>query len=543
MNILLVDDEDFILEYLKDCINSMKLDINLVFTATSVDEALSILNNHNIAVIITDIRMPEQSGLDLLEILSQNKQMPKTILLSGYSEFEFAQTAIQHGAVDYLLKPIMQDELEEVLDRVTQEIIVEKKRKQELAKVKNTLKSGTTRMREYLLLDLFQNRQYITTELLDQIYSLKLDIKIDEACIIATIRLNLNDDDFHQHQKDSDIFTKGILNIADELFYGNVSHTPSLWACKDYYNLISVMIPLRVINDDFECTITRLNKLKEAITNSLKINVSIVATNPFDFNVDLHSHYLKVINYFLINQDVNNDSVHILNEQLSYSHYNTLTKLNEPPSILYLMGNNRWSEVTNKIDLVLKKLEQTTCYSQSQLNEIVYYLYGCFSYVSHQLGQDLPILVNDLSVYHNPFSFHSTNQVRRWVQTFISHFSELDNKKDTGNSFLIDQINTFIEQNIGQDVTLKNIGDHVYLHPVYLSRMYKKETGENISAYILRVRMEKAVQLLTTTNKRVSDIASEVGYQKTQYFIQLFRENYQTTPQKYRDQFHATTVQ
>ena len=111
MNILLVDDEEFILDYLEESIYSMSLEMEHIFRASSVEEALEVFNQHNIPIVITDIQMPEKSGLDFLEILSQHHKEVKTILLSGYSEFKYAQTAIQYGAVDYLLKPIMEEEL------------------------------------------------------------------------------------------------------------------------------------------------------------------------------------------------------------------------------------------------------------------------------------------------------------------------------------------------------------------------------------------------------------------------------------------------
>lgn len=537
LNILLVDDEEFILDYLEESIQAMPLGINTIFKASSVDEALEIFNAYDIPIIITDIRMPEKTGLDFLEILSQQQKMAKTILLSSYSDFEFAKTAIQHGAVDYLLKPIMEDELEQVLQRVIHEINVEKKRRYELEATRGSLKIATSKMKEYLLLDLFHGKKYTDSELQEQISDYQLEIKLHERCVIITIQLETAIDGNQRTKEESDLFANAILNIMEELLFGDISNIANLWFCRDFNNFINFVIPLRVVNDDFNLALNKFNQFKTIVNDLFKTNLSILVSPPFDFNQDLHTHYLKVLNHFLKNIEDEGDSVHILDDSFLPSNYKTLTILNENPTLLYLMENNRWSEVTSKIDEVLDELDHETNYSNSQLIEVFYYLYSCFSYMSQKYGQENIELINSLTLFHNPFNLHSTDQIRDLAKSFISQFSQFGNKKDTENSFLISQVNTFIKQNMSKDVSLSTISDHVYLHPVYLSRMYKKETGENISAYILRLRMEKAATLLTTTNKRVSDIALEVGYQKPQYFINLFKETYQTTPQRYRNKF------
>lgn len=537
MNILLVDDEEFILEYLEECICAMTLNIDQIFKATSVDEAVEIFNNNKIPIIITDIQMPEKSGLDFLELLNHYEQMPKTILLSGYSEFEFAQFAIQYNAADYLLKPIMEDELRVVLQKVIDEIKVQDKQKYKMTRAENVLNKELSEKRKQLLLDLLIGEKYTNAELLEKVSALGLSINLNEKCVIATIHLELDENRQHGKSEEIEIFENASLNIIEELIFKNDFEESELWYCKDFYNFINVVIPLKLINNDAEFLLKKLNTFKGKFTDLFGINLSVVLGQPIDFNQNLHQFYLKVVNQFLVHSEVKNNSVHVLENNLPQIKHQTLAVFNENPNILYLMENNRWVEVTKKIDSVLDEFEHGNSYSYSQLIEVFYYLYSCFSHVSHKLEQDNLNLISSLSLFHNPFNIHSTDQIRSWSKSLVSQFSQLVNQDDSGNTLLISQINQFIKQNIDGDVSLNKISDFVYLHPVYLSRLYKKQTSENISSYILRVRIEKAAKLLTTTNKRVYEIASEVGYQKTQYFINLFKETYQITPQKYREKF------
>jgi len=101
---------------------------------------------------------------------------------------------------------------------------------------------------------------------------------------------------------------------------------------------------------------------------------------------------------------------------------------------------------------------------------------------------------------------------------------------------IIKQVQELVSKELGVDTSVKTIADRVYLHPVYLSKLYKQETGESLGDYIIRIRMEKAVYMLKHTNKKIYEITTELGYQNPQYFSKVFRRYYGCTPNEYRDQ-------
>src|SRR5690625_4141458 len=315
MNILLVDDEEFILDYLEESIDSMELEMEHIFRASSVEEALEIFNQYNIPIVITDIQMPEKSGLDFLEILSQHHKEVKTILLSGYSEFKYAQTAIQYGAADYLLKPIMEEELEQVLQKVIHEIDAEKERNYELAMAKGTLRMATSRIKEHLLLDLFYGNSFTEDELVDQMADCQLEIKLNEKCVMATIQLEIDKENNQFQKEEIKRLEYAILNIIEELLFEEISGVPNLWFCKDFNHLIHVVIPYRLVEDDFNMIFNKFKQLKNVVKKLFQINIAVLVSKPIEVNQDLHVHYLKVLNHFLQNTDTYNDSVHILTNQ------------------------------------------------------------------------------------------------------------------------------------------------------------------------------------------------------------------------------------
>ena len=100
----------------------------------------------------------------------------------------------------------------------------------------------------------------------------------------------------------------------------------------------------------------------------------------------------------------------------------------------------------------------------------------------------------------------------------------------------IETVKYYIHNHYGEEIGAQQLADMVYLAPSYLSSLFKKETGQNLSKYIKQYRMEKAKELLTGTNMKIVNISEQVGYPNVSYIVQSFREYFGISPQKFRDQ-------
>lgn len=112
MRLLIVDDGHYIVEYLKHLLDWGSFGIEHIETSTNSIEAKQILSQNHIDILITDIRMPEVSGIDLLQLINEMSLRTKVVFLSGYSQFDYAQKAVRLGALDYLLKPVDKEDME-----------------------------------------------------------------------------------------------------------------------------------------------------------------------------------------------------------------------------------------------------------------------------------------------------------------------------------------------------------------------------------------------------------------------------------------------
>lgn len=116
--VFIADDEVWIVFALKKLIQKSGLPFQVVGEAGDGVTALEEMTESPVDVLFTDIRMPGYDGIELLKKMSEKKLETKVVFISGYAEFEYAQSALQLGAVDYLLKPVSQERLEEVLERL-----------------------------------------------------------------------------------------------------------------------------------------------------------------------------------------------------------------------------------------------------------------------------------------------------------------------------------------------------------------------------------------------------------------------------------------
>ena len=118
MQVLIVDDEAYMLDYLKELVDWGSYGFDRVLTIGSGSLARDLIGRGNPELLITDIRMPKVSGLDLCRYISDHKLPTKVIILSGYGEFEYAKQAIRYGVSEYLVKPVLKEQLEEALEKI-----------------------------------------------------------------------------------------------------------------------------------------------------------------------------------------------------------------------------------------------------------------------------------------------------------------------------------------------------------------------------------------------------------------------------------------
>jgi two-component system response regulator YesN len=187
-NLLVVDDELYAVKGISQGIDWSEMDITQVFEAFNVEQAKQIFSQSSIDIVICDIEMPTNSGLELLEWIKANYPLTETIFLTGHADFSYARTALHLGSFDYLLKPVNYDELKAVVSRVLHKIVHDK----DQLRYSKLFESQKPLMEERFWQDLFGQRTSPTLTELEQLiikYQLSLTPDIAVMPILISVEL------------------------------------------------------------------------------------------------------------------------------------------------------------------------------------------------------------------------------------------------------------------------------------------------------------------------------------------------------------------
>jgi len=448
MKLLIVDDGHYVVEYLKHLLDWKSFGIQHVQTTINSIEAKQLLNANDTDILITDIRMPEVSGIDLLEHIHQQKLKTKVIFLSGYSQFDYAQKAIRLGVLDYLLKPVDKEDMEKAIEQV-------------IKTIEDQPKAAAVDWEQFDGLGLL------------------LSILCESSAV-----------------KDSHCQPYAELLSNDHFCFFQVDHYKEIdeATIRDY----NAGLPCFVWRTDTMLT----GLVRHADSNLLSKRVErLQLSDPFQL-----SHKNIVRHHFY---------QFFYGENISISDFTKLQSTIQLPNTI---------ETESLRKHVLKKFTQL----ESKKLKIIFLMELILSLHSADRTLEQTESVNwTFNALHNPDDA---------MQTIVTSLSQTEKNKKLSNEHIIQMVREYIDCHLADCLSLEELSEHVHLHPVYLSKLYKQETGENLSAYIAMKRLEKAARLLVESNLHVVDISQMVGYKKTQYFIKLFKGEYGVTPQQYRKQ-------
>lgn len=499
---LIIDDEEIVCRGLAEFVKWKEHGFEVAGTANSVDEALLLLKTLHVDVIFADIRMPEKTGLELLPILREKYAEIKTVILSGYSDFTYAREALRYGAFDYLTKPVILSEMEELLDRLHDSF----DRQQQLLAV------HTSRM-EALLLSAARgyslpepeklalpvlgkwfglsmtliNRQVSEQELLQKKASMKAHIS---ALIPASILL---DDDVYslfalipcQSEQEMTSFLDLLGQLCCEL---------KEWVCgasrlkKDMHQLHKAW------QESDQAMRFLLARSKEGIILYKNIEAIFSQEAP-----QMQSVLMETL-HRLTNPETRATVMTYVHDSLAASYQKdcTLTQF-QTVCIRFLIELN--GHLCNP-DLPEEDLHTTLNQTLSQI-------------LLAQNGQATANCVTDYM---------------EWLTGQIALCD--DQQLGTG---VIREIQLFIRQHYAENISLNFLAEHFYLHSNYLSKLFKDKTGKNFIEYLTEIRMEKAKDLLQNTEFKIIEICAMTGYDNPRYFSKLFKTHTGMTPREYRE--------
>lgn len=516
IKLLICDDEKLIREGLAS-LDWKDRNIEVVGTAKNGEEGYELYKELNPDIVITDIRMPKRDGLWLAEQINKTHPEACVIFLTGYNEFEYARSAVNSGVARYLMKPINDLELYDVIDELCSRItkkLESKKKADELQQLLNTSR--------YFLLSYFFNRA--KSGIID--YSLFRVTPNHGMMSITVIRLE-------ETTKDAvpayEIFDSLIKNIPE-----NISTIP--FFCNN--ELVFVHMPYGSIPQAESAVFSLCEKASEFLDSSFGASYNIGIGNFTSEICELEASYnsaQQALGYSSGLGDRNIIYIADIEPRAQLSAYQT--KLID----MYIksLKNNDINQIKRDIKELFDCMRRSDMSLYNQQRRCLSLILA-ISDALYDLDCNPAILFNNTDAWSLIKKTKSTAELREFIENMtyivIAHIEDVQKQK-TAN--IITKVKELVEKNYANDASLETVASQVYVSPCYLSVIFKKETNITFKNYLIQTRINKAKELLENTDMKIYEIAEKVGYTDTRYFSELFARICGRTPSQYRSHKNA----
>lgn len=473
-NILIVDDEQLIRQGLRARIEYLGIDVDEMFEADNGLMALGIQDAHPIDLVITDICMPDMDGLELIQQMQKKNNQIQFIVLSGYAEFSYAETAIRLGVKAYLLKPVSNDDLKEAFDKVYKEMEQTASIRQEVQMKKRMDREQSAYQQEKALNGLFaeQDLGVINREKLCRICGCEKDRWGSEQVFYLAV-LHINKESF-EHERfrpvDHELVRFTIRNIFDEI--------------------------------DTSCEKQMVNSLSDP----KQLYAIFTLDDPKKLRMEVERIFLRMRSVLEKKMDIYMTTG--VSRPCSQVHTKTATeaRIALKQRIIYGNGNIYFYEDIRILG------EQEFPVSQLHLLE---------QYMEH----------NEIFKVKN-----LVQEIRQKIVEMVMECVSTESVTDANARSKIQMAVGYIQEHFGENLTVNDLAEHYGMSPNYFSSMFKKEMSRSAVNYITELRINQARELLYHSELSVVDISKKVGYEDSQYFFRVFKKYLGMTPLQYREE-------
>ncbi len=515
LKMIIVDDKEIERKFFSELLEYSKLGIEVVGTATNGVEGLMLVEKYHPDIVITDIVMPQMDGIAMISKIKVVYPNINIVIVSSYSEFKYAQIAIKYGVMDYMIKPVLSSEVYALLSKIVN------KMQEKTAALSGKEESGNTA-------NLFdENIEEIKKLFLQGVLNGKY---ADEEVIIEKFRIYGLEDLLHQTYSLAEFRVKAedkletlitIFSQSSFIQHINVEHTHDSLSVLYYDRSLTE----KTLQAEISCI---CQKLRE---NSIEFQSGIS-------NIALHIGELS---------ELHNQVVELLDTMAPFSpnapvFYKELSDFNaNSENIDYNSIENELSEILfdedkEKIEEFCKKIVYKNNTKGVKLKSIAIHIINYCNMLIVSSDKNTSLIQDETDIYEKVLNIHGVENLFRLLKEFLNSVKErVSAKGNLKDQKFAGKIIQAIEELYSEKVTIDDILKGIHYHPVYANATFKKATGLSINQYLIKVRMQKAQELLKTTDIKIFKIAEQVGYWNRSYFTLAFKEYTGMTPKEYRD--------
>lgn len=508
-SVLLIDDEPSALEGMLLWINWEEIGFKVCGTSSNGQEGLQLIKQLEPDLVITDVNMPLMNGLEMVAAWRQEggKEI-KFAILSGYSEFEYAKTAIHLGINHYLMKPIFPEEATEELKEIYEELEKETRKhslnqmassEEVVSLIKGLLNEKEKKIAEEkaspLLTKLAEGRSHWNFCLVQTESTLNEKIREKTASIIA------GKDSMFLIDLEVNLFGIVYACSADTREENEIVHV--LTSLRESFLKSSVYIALGASETSLLQIANSYRTAKEALMH-------------YFYSAD----YLGILSY-----------QNILDSPFSYQydHIQLMDDLIRPVNTLDLVGFKQ------AVDAASRSFREMRIAPEVVKKIVIHIMYKILEFTTEAREVQMSSSLTQIRIPEMRDSMITLNQLINNLlscgETIIELLQKEQNQRSQG---IVQEINNYIEEHYREGLTIKKLSEIFFMHPVYLGQLLMKKNGINFNAQLHTLRIKEATRLLHENKLKNSEIAEEVGYSNYSQFLKQFEKRMNMSPNEYK---------
>ena len=524
IKVVIADDEVRICQLILALVDWEALGLKVVGTAHNGLEAIEMVRTLQPDILITDIRMPGCSGLELIGQVKEDDQSLEIVIISGYAHFEYAQQAIKYGVGDYLLKPISKAELTATLQKLAGRIRTQRKTAEDEAQQKKKTQKDAALLRENLIVGLLdqKNKKVSITELREQ-YGLQVQSGVFQAFIL---KMDCGREEL------SPTASALLMEKAQEGLQQAVGSR-----CLEFVSAVQGFVCAGILNYTPQKKEEVRRALKSCL-NQLELQKSLF--RPVSFSVALGSGKSAPEELAASMKE----ALTLIEERIVYGTGRLYERMGGASSLMgsgalerYLRDMTHAAEVFDPdllgaaADTLSRECRETKDVHGYEILEAVSSAAEVFA-VRTQMAERAEFLER---LHQQVERCSEATQVFDCLKEFCCGYLARQSAQQESESVRpIRKAKQYIQEHYSEPITQEEVSSAVGLSPAYFSVLFKKTEGEGFARYLINVRMEQAKILLRESNSPVSEICRLVGYNDVKHFTHTFEKAAGVKPAVYR---------
>ncbi|OUP80671.1 hypothetical protein B5F07_20215 [Lachnoclostridium sp. An169] len=529
MNILLVDDERYVLDDLLELLDWEQMGFQQVFTACNQTEAQEIFRQHSVQILVSDIEMPLGDGFELWHWVREHYPKTACIFLTCHADFSYAQKALKLEAMEYLLKPVQQEELELAVKKAVMRM-GENSRVEVLRNTEALWNIHRPVIQERFWKDLLQRREPLAAEQILPIMShYNVTLPVEQRFCPVLIKTG----------KRTDLSGAMEIRIKETIqaMIAKQDYDSSFFFLKDHLLLGLIAVNLKEADGEWLQDLTRCLEAFQAFCTTqyvLQTHCYIGAV----VALPLLPGQVKNLEQYAKNMFSAKTIIHVGND--SWKQNAVVIGETVIKEAVSLIRQGHMAEAKRVIGSELGALADelglnyhTLALFRQDFLQAIYRLLDGKGYIAHQLFQ------NETSLFLSEHALDSFEVMMEWLEHVIDitgdAISSVAHAPD-----IVSRVRMYIQTHLNEDLSRESIAACVYLNPDYLDRIFKENTSMTVMKYLGNERIALAQMFLVKTDMPIRDVAISCGYNSLTNFSVAFRKITGETPSNWRKQYRQS---